>query len=230
MSYSVNQGAWRPGTTNYEFGYNSIPTIPITDAPSDTNLRRWAMLHDGSVYRMYFFKGSTSDTLYQFGWNGSSYQFGHRSIPELTLVNAPDDADPSSLSMLHSGSTYHAYLRRLGDPETLYQFVWQPGTTTYRWNVSPWIPTLRVTGFPADADWSRWQMLHDGVRYRIYTFRYGSNDTLYQGAWNPSANEYQFGFASINVLDLVGFPDNSDVGLAAMLHDGANYRFYFQTQ
>lgn len=230
MSYSVNQGAWRPGTNDYEFGFSSIPTIPITNAPSDTNLRRWAMLHDGSAYRMYFFQGSSSDTLYQFSWNGSSYQFGHRSIPELTLVNAPDDADPSSLAMLHSGANYHAYLRRLGDPETLYQFVWQPGTSTYEWDVSGWLSTLRVSGFPADTDWSRWQMLHDGRRYRIYTFRYGDNDTLYQGAWNPSALEYQFGFDSIDVLDLVGFPADSDVGLSAMLHDGANYRFYFQTR
>lgn len=67
------------------------------------------------------------------------------------------------------------------------------------------------------------------TRYRIYAFRYGSNAQIYQGAWNPGANAYQFCFASIDVLDLVGFPSTSDVGPPAMLHDGGSYRFYFQT-
>ena len=50
---SVNQGAWVPLTTRYEYGYRSIPNIPITGAPPDTNFSRWAMLHDGSAYRLY---------------------------------------------------------------------------------------------------------------------------------------------------------------------------------
>ncbi len=72
------------------------------------------MLHDGSAYWMYLFRGSTADTLYQFAWDGSSYAFGHKSIPVLTLTGAPTDVDASSLSMLHSGGACHAYLRRLG--------------------------------------------------------------------------------------------------------------------
>lgn len=224
----VNQGAWRPGTNNYEFGFNSIPTIPITGAPADTNFRRWAMLHDGSAYRMYFFKGNSSNTLYQFSWNGSSYAFGHNSIPVLTLVDMPADADASSFSMLHSGGNYHLYLRRLGDPRTLLQFVWEPGTTTYKWGPGSWLKTLRVTDFPVDTDWSRWQMLHDGNAYRIYAFPYGANNRLYQGSWNSILGAYQYGFNSINQLDLIGFPPDSDVGRPAMLHDGRNYRFYFQ--
>lgn len=226
---AVNQGAWVPGTPKYEFGFHSIPTIPITGAPPDANFARWAMLHDGSAYRLYCFRGSTADTLYQFAWNGTSYAYGHNSIPVLTLTGAPADVDASSIAMLHSGNAYHAYLRRLGDPTTLYQFIWVPGTTTYRWGVAPYLPTLRVTGFPADADWSRWDMLHDGNTYRIYSFRYGANDRLLQGSWNPTAGAYQFGFDSIPVLELVGYPATSDVGRSAMLHDGTDYRCYFQT-
>lgn len=100
---SLNQGAWVPGTDEYRFGFSSIPSIPITGAPADTNLARWAMLHDGSDYRLYAFRGSSSDTLYQFAWNGSSYAFGFRSIPVLTLVGSPGDVDASSIRMLHSG-------------------------------------------------------------------------------------------------------------------------------
>src|ERR1700754_2870147 len=109
---SVNQAAWVPSSANYQFGYNSIPNIPITGAPADTNWRRWSMLYDGSVYRMYFFKGGTRDTLYQVGWNGSSYAFGHLSTRVLPLPNIPADADISSFSMLNSGPYYHLYLRQ----------------------------------------------------------------------------------------------------------------------
>jgi len=225
---SLNQAAWVPGTTKYRFGYNSIPNIPITGAPADTNWRRWSMLHDNSVYRMYFFKGSTRDTIYQFGWNGSSYAYGHLSIPVLSLTNIPADADASSFSMLHSGSYYHLYLRQLGNPNRLYQFLWVPNTTTYEWGRSPAIPQLSVTGFPADTDWARWMMLHDGSDYRLYAFKLGSNTEFYQGSWSAAASQYQYAYNSIPVLQLEGIPANSNLASASMLHDGNAYRFYFQ--
>ncbi len=225
---SLNQGAWVAGTTVYRYAHHSIPRIPITGAPADTNFSRFSMLHDGSAYRLYAFRGSTTDTLYQFAWNGSSYAHGHNSIPVLTLVGAPADVDPSSLSMLHSGSAYHAYLRRLGDPTTLYQFIWASGTTTYVWGRAPYLPTLRVTGFPPDTDWSRWDMLHDGSDYRIYAGHYGSTDQWAQGAWNAAAGAYQYGYSSIPELSMQGYPTDSDAGRSAMLHDGADYRFYYQ--
>ncbi|EDM77000.1 hypothetical protein PPSIR1_15905 [Plesiocystis pacifica SIR-1] len=224
---SVNQAAYVPGSTTYEFGYNSIPNIPITGAPADANLRRWAMLHDGSAYRLYCFKGSSRDTLYQFAWNGSSYAYGHNSIPELTLTNIPADADLSSFSMVHSGSLYHLYLRRLGDPTTLYQFLYVQGTTTYNYGQAPAIPTMQIAGFPADTDWSRWMMLHDNSAYRFYAFKLGSNTQFYQGSWDGS--KYSFGHNSIRELTLKGTPANSNLGGAAMLHDNSAYRFYLQT-
>ena len=75
---NLNQGAWVSGSDEYRFAYNSIPVIPITGAPDDANFARWAMLHDGADYRLYLFRGSSSDTLYQFAWNGSSYEYGYR--------------------------------------------------------------------------------------------------------------------------------------------------------
>lgn len=225
---SVNQGAWVPGTDEYRFGVNSIANIPITGAPADTNFARWAMLHDGTDYRLYAFRGSASGTLYQFAWNGSSYEFGFHSIPLLTLVGSPSDVDASSIRMLHSGSAYHAYMRRLGDPNTLYQYIWQPGTATYRWATPGYYPSLRVTGFPADADWSRWNMLHDNGAYRIYAFRYGVDNRMYQGSFDLSAGEYRYAFNSIPQLRVTGYPPDSDLSRTAMLHDGAAYRLYFQ--
>ena len=203
--------------------------IPITGAPNDANFARWAMLHDGADYRLYLFRGSSSDTLYQFAWNGSSYEYGYRSIPVLTLVGSPPDVDASSIRMLHSGGAYHAYMRRLGDPTTLYQYIWQPGTTHIPLGRTGLLPEPAGRRVPADADWTRWNMLHDGSDFRIYTFRYGSVDRMYQGAFDPGAGAYVFGYRSIPELRLTGYPADSQPGRSAMLHDGSDYRFYFQS-
>jgi hypothetical protein len=225
---SLNQFAWMNGTSIYRFGHRSIPNISITGAPADANLARWAMLHDGATYRFYCFRGSSSDTLYQFGYNGASYAFGHNSIPQLTLVGFPADTDASSLQMLHDGSDYRLYMRRLGDRSTLYQAAWVPGSTTYRFGYNS-LPTIPVTGFPPDTDWSRWGMLHDGLAYRIYAFRLGSNTEFYQGSFNRAASAYQYAFNSIPLLTLQGTPADSNLAAAGMLHDNVDYRFYFQT-
>ncbi|KIG17135.1 hypothetical protein DB30_03732 [Enhygromyxa salina] len=185
------------------------------------------MLHDGSNYRMYFFKGSTNNKLYQFAWNGKSYAYGHNSIPELTLTNIPADADAGSFSMVHSGKLYHLYLRRLGDPTTLYQFLYVPGTSNYKYAQPPAIPTLTCTGFPSDTDWARWMMLHDNNAYRLYAFKLGSNTQFYQSSFNGST--YAYGHNSMPVLNLEGTPANCNLSSAAMLHDNAAYRFYMQT-
>jgi hypothetical protein len=226
---SLNQAAWVPSTSTYKFGYNSIPNIPIINAPADTDWKRWAMLHDGSAYRLYFFKKYSTNKLYQFAFNRSknAYQYGYNSIPVLTLVNAPQDADFSSFSMLHDGSDYRFYVQQKGNPKALYQFAWVPGTATYKFGYRS-IPKISVTGFPTDTNWKKWQMLHDGSAYRFYAFKSGSETKFYQGAFNYSTQKYQYGYKSIPVLNLVGTPAGTNKHSAAMLHDGSAYRFYFQ--
>lgn len=56
LAASLNQSAWVPNTSNYEYGHNSIPNMQITGAPADADWSRWAMLHDKSAYRLYAFK------------------------------------------------------------------------------------------------------------------------------------------------------------------------------
>jgi hypothetical protein len=225
--HSVNQAAWVPGSNIYRYGHNSIPNIPITGAPPDTDWSRWDMLHDGSVYRMYFFKRTSNNTLYQFAWNGSSYAFGHLSIPVLTLVGAPAGADTSSFSMLHDGSEYQLYLRAGGVGRNLLKFAWAPGTTTYTYRAAE--SPIAVLGFPANADFSRWSMLHDGTDARLYASASGSQTHLLQGALNSAANAFQFGYRSIAELTIEGMPRNGSYGPMSMLHDGGAYRFYFRT-
>ncbi|HMW48431.1 MAG TPA: hypothetical protein PKD17_19160 [Cellvibrionaceae bacterium] len=218
---SLNQGAYVPGTTTYQYGYNSIPNIQISGAPADTDFKRSAMLHDGSTYRLYFFKKNSTNTLYQFGWNGSVYQYGYNSIPILTITGAPADANPQKFAMLHDGTTYRLYFLSQ-DKTKLHQFGWDGSSYKYGYNSIPVIP---ITGAPADTDKNRWEMLHDGKDYRLYFAKSGVNNTLYQFAWNGAS--YQYGYNSIPVLTLQGFPANSDFSSFDILHDDANYRIYF---
>jgi len=218
---SLNQAAWVPNTDTYRFGYNSIPNIKISGAPSDTDYNRSAMLHDGSVYRLYFFKRGSSDTIYQFGWNGRTYQYGYKSIPKIKLTGKPRDANPQDFAMLHDGTTYRLYMLNYNQTK-VYQFGWNGSTYKYGHNS---IPSIQITGAPRDTDKNRWAMLHDGSTYRMYFGKNNTIDKLYQFAWNGSS--YKFGYKSIDVLDLDRVPGGSDFDVMNMLHDGSNYRFYY---
>ena len=224
---SVNQAVYVPGTNIYRFLTDASRKLPITGEPDDTNWRRWSMLHDENNYRMYFFKSNTRNKLYQFGWDGSSYKFGHHSIPELEITGIPDDADTGSFSMLYGEGEHRLYFRQLGNPTQLYQFLWEPEKNTYTsFSLGS---KLQIVGFPDDTDWSRWSMLNDGKYYHIYAFKLGSNSELYQGVWNNSKQVYEHGYMFSEVLTLEGTPSNSNLASMAMLHDGSDYHFYMQT-
>lgn len=228
---SLNQAAYVSGTSRYEYGHNSISNIPLSGAPLDTDYSRWAMLHDGSSYRLYFFKQGTSDTLYQFAYNAATqtYQYGFNSIDQLTISGIPADADTASISMLHDGSTYRLYMKSLSNPATLYQFAYNTSTQQYIYGYNS-IDVLFISMAPADADYSRWAMLHDGSNYRLYIGKAGSVDTMYQFAYNSASADYEYGYNSIGVLSVTGMPAGSIKTDFAMLHDGSNYRFYYGSE
>ncbi|TNF38468.1 MAG: hypothetical protein EP315_01275 [Gammaproteobacteria bacterium] len=226
----MHQAAYVYGTSRYEFGYNSITNISISGAPEDTDFNRWAMLHDGVDYRLYFFKQNSNDTLYQFAFNWSSlqYEFGFNSIAQLRITGAPADADSGSFAMLHDGSHYRLYMRGRANPNRLYQFAYNRSSNRYEYGYNS-ITIMDITGAPADTDWNRWAMLHDGSHYRLYFGKQGTQNQLYQFAYNASARDYQYGFDSINLLTLQGIPANTDTSDFAMLHDINDYRLYMLT-
>lgn len=228
---SLNQAAYVSGTTTYQYAHRSIPNMFITGAPDDTDWSRWAMLHDGSTYRLYFFKSGTNDTLYQFGFNpnSSDYEFGFNSIPTLTITGAPADADASSFAMLYDGTTYRLYMRSVSSDTKIHQFGFNSSTSDYEYGFNS-IPVLDITGGPADADYDRWAMLHDGTTYRYYAFSLTLATAFYQFGYNPSTQDYEFGRNSIPQLTIQSMPTDSNTDDFAMLHDGVDYRFYYQTK
>ncbi|MEM6996534.1 MAG: hypothetical protein AAF721_38885, partial [Myxococcota bacterium] len=226
---SLNQAAYVPGTTEYEFGFNSIPTIPITGAPADTDFTRSAMLHDGDTYRLYFMPEGEDDAVYQFGFDAAAgaYDYGFNSIPTIPVTGAPDAADTSSFAMLHDGDTYRLYF--LSEDATLrvYQFGFDPAEGEYIYGYNS-IPQINIVGTPAGADWDGWGMLHDGDTYRLYAFGSAAHDTIVQHGFDGA--NYTWGSNSIPTLDLTMIPADSNTDDFAMLHDGADYRFYMLTQ
>ncbi len=189
------------------------------------------MLHDGTTYRLYFFKQGSSDTIYQFGYNSSAqqYEFGFNSISELKITGMPTDADTSSFSMLHDGTTYRLYLKRENNNTTMYQFGFNTATSDYEYGFNS-IETLFITMVPTDANLDRWAMLHDGAAYRLYTGKSGEPDTLYQFSFNSASYDYEWGFNSFPELQITNMPADSIKSNFTMLHDGSDYRFYYLSE
>lgn len=97
------------------------------------------------------------------------------------------------------------------------------------------LPNIKITGSPADADWTRWAMLHDNVSvagYRLYCFKAGTNDTLYQFVFNALASEYQYGYSNaIKILHITGTPPDADPSSFAMLYEGVGgYHLYMRSK
>ncbi|WP_219988860.1 hypothetical protein [Leucothrix pacifica] len=229
---SLNQAAYVNGTSEYRFGHNSIPNMKVTGAPANVGFGRFAMLHDGSTYRLYLPKYGSKDTLYQFGFNPSqgAYVYGHNSIKELKIVGMPADANTNSYAMLHDGRDYRLYMRSRSNPRKIYQAAYKQGTNQYVYGHNS-IPAMNITKAPADiTNNRRWAMLHDGKHYRLYIGRKGRPNQFYQFAFNPATNSYEHGYQSIPLLTAKNPPANSKKGSFAMLHDRGAYRYYHLTK
>lgn len=212
----------------YQYGAGSMSNVTISGAPDDVDWYRWAMLDDGTQ-RLYFFKAGSSTTLYQFGYHPAAdmFEFGYAGNTTHEVTGAPVDADPASFAMLHDGTFHRLYMRSISDPTRIHQYRYNSASNNFEYGFGSTIPVIDVTGAPADVDWDRWAMLHDGTRYRHHAFRQGSNTVFYQFAYNPAASDYQYGFESLTPLTVRDMPADSYTGNFSMLHDGTNYHFYF---
>ena len=212
------------GKNRFIKGHQSIDKVKIDQAPFDTDWTRYAMLHDGQHYRLFFFKIGSNDTLYQFGFNRRSqaYEYGYKSIPVIHIAGVPIQANTSSFAMLHDGKNYRLFFQDIGNPFNLYQFVFNPASNRYEYGYQS-IPKLEVTGMPMMTATMRWGMLHDGNTYRLYmASSYGSK--VHQAAFNPSSQKYEYGYNSIPEMEFQGFA--SSVMDFALVHDRDTFRFY----
>lgn len=218
------QAAYVPGTTRYEHGHGTaLSRIAIADAPADADGSRWAMLHDGSRYRLYCMRLGDDQTLYQFGYDAGSqaYVFGYDSIARIGIHGTPPGADTSSFAMLHDGADYRLYMRDRADPWKVHQFAFNAASGAYEYGFRS-ITVIQTTGVPADADPDRWGMLHDGTTYRQYVAQAGSTTAVYQFGFD--GRTYAYGHDSIARLTVEGMPSDRDASTFAMLHGEGRYR------
>lgn len=122
------------------------------------------MAHGPEGYRLYCFRNRDTSTLYAFGFDGESYAYGHEvEHSELKLTNAPDDCDFSGFDVLNDGSAWRFYLKRLGSPTELYQFVSEGCEELVHAGCGAMSP-IPVECYPKDSDKARWFMyVHHAV-------------------------------------------------------------------
>ena len=109
--------------------------------------------------------GSLNQAAYVSGT--STYRFGHRSIRNMVIADAPSDADYTRWAMLHDGSVYQLYLGKTGNEDAMYQFGYNPSSSDYEFGYSS-ISQLSVADTPVGSFKDDFAMLHDGTDYRFY--------------------------------------------------------------
>lgn len=72
--------------------------------------------------------------------------------------------------------------------------------------------TLDIINAPQDTDWSRWGMLDDRKATRLYFFKQGSNEVIYQFIKDESGFHYNNQYPILNVTEVPESADVSHVG------------------
>lgn len=208
----------------YQYGYNSAPTLAIKGAPEDTDWERWSILHDGSVYRLYFMAIGRSDILYQFGYNSNTgaYEYGYKSLPMIDIVGLPYNTNVTSFSILFDGEYYRLYFKS-SDNFSLYQCAFNDNTSRYEFGYKS-MNEIEITGAPLDINIKSWSMLHDGGEYRLYFASKSNPNRLYQFGFNGVT--YDYGHNSTPILKVEGMPQKNYIRKFNITHDGSLYRLY----
>ena len=207
----------------YMGSYQYLNESYITGAPADTDWSRMGCLSDGANFRFYFMKKGTSDTLYQFAYNGSStgYEYGYHSDPEISLTNIPADADSNSLAMAYEGGYYYAYMKSLTVPTRIYSFQFDGSTYAYQ-------RSYNITKAPPDTDWSRWTMVYGDGASRFYTGKIGDDSVIYQFQYNLLTQAYEWGYGgAVSTIAVTDMPADSDTSHFCILYSANRYRFYY---
>lgn len=223
----LHQAGYLPGTGRYVVGgaTPALPQIPVRIVGEDVDPSRWAMLHDGTHYRLAFMARDLPARVIVFGYDPSVNRY-ERAFPAptvLPLEGLPQDTDLSSFAMLRGDGIWRLYTRSRSDPTTLYQFgragdVFRLGYRS--------IPAMRLAGLPTDADPTRWAMHHANGVYRVLVGKDGDASTYYQLGFDGARGSYVFGHDSRRTIHVEGMPGDADRRSFASVYADGYYRFY----
>lgn len=159
---------------------------------------------------------------------GTSYKYGHNNaVPEVEILDAPEDADFSRTGITYGDDTYSLYCFKGHTRDTLYRFDYDAEAGDgggYRFTETE----LTIVDAPDDIDAGGFDVSHDDLMYRFYFKRLGNTPSvqLYQFILNAEENtlEYAAGEA-VPIIDVVEYPSDADFSRFFMYYDNNNYVF-----
>ncbi|WDE00810.1 hypothetical protein [Thalassomonas actiniarum] len=115
----IHQFIWERGTDRLEANGITRAKFAIIDFPQDTDWGRWAITYDSNQYQLaleayvyYAFKQGSNSEIYHGRYGHKDDQgndvYGYEGI--LTLEGAPENTDPSSMSVMFDGVDTHLYM------------------------------------------------------------------------------------------------------------------------
>ncbi len=202
--------------------YAFTADYPLSAGPADIDWNRWALLHDGNTYRLYFLPEGNADEIYQFALNPNSgeFEYGFKSS-DFPITGAPPEMDPARFGMAHDGANYHMYFLSQ-DQATLLGFGYDAGPGAYSYGVNA-PASSAILGDPGTVDWTGWATLGDGSE-RLYAFASNAHDSLAEYTYDAKTGSYEYQDSDIT-LDLMTL-DATPSDNFAMLHDGVGPRLY----
>lgn len=156
---------------------------------------------------------------------GNSYKYGHNnSVPEVEILDAPEDADFSRTGITYGDDTYSLYCFKGHSRDTLYRFDYDVDAGGYKFTETE----LTILDAPDDMDAACFDLSHDDLKYRFYFKRLGNTPSvqLYQFILNAEENKLEYAVdEALPVIDVVQYPSDSDFSRFFLYNDGGNYVF-----
>ncbi|MEX1362322.1 MAG: hypothetical protein AB1Z98_04305 [Nannocystaceae bacterium] len=149
------------------YAFDGEPSIPVLEFPEHADRSSFAMLHDGTYYRLYFLSMDPPLRLLQGALDPDqgAFVYGFSSIPEMEVVDTPAGADWTGWGMLHDGAGFRLYVFASASHDSLFQHTFNG--SAYQHGVEQAEP-LMLTMIPDDAVRDDFMMLHDGRTHRLY--------------------------------------------------------------
>jgi len=206
--------------------YRYVREYLVAQGPDDTDYTRWAIAYGGYEAHLLFLRKSETPQVYLFLiQDDGTFAYVPTGQGPLQVVNAPADADFSTISAVYDQNHLRLYAKSRANPFLLHQFRYDAGTHSFLYGAGG-LPQIPITGLPGDADVDRWAMHADTSDYRVLVFRSGSDSELYQCGFDASTTSYAYGYHSRDVVSLVGMPAGTITTKGDSLHTRSGWRFY----
>lgn len=112
---------------------------------------------------------------------------------------------------------------------SLEQAAIQPDTGDFVFGFNS-ISRIPIAGAPADTDFTRMAMLHDGSDYQLYALVAGSTSDLYRFVYDAATRQYVHdGTSSTSSLSISGLSDSAEPISIAMLHDRSDQLLFVRS-